>query len=66
MRQPPRSLRRIRDQIAAGTVGALAQRYQQGKIKYRVDVVGGLENAPKALNKLFDGPNTGKLVVKLA
>lgn len=50
MRQPPRSLRRIRDQIAAGTVGALAQRYQQGKIKYRVDVVGGLENAPKALN----------------
>ncbi len=36
----------------------------QGKLKYRVDVVQGLENTPKALGKLFDGTNTGKLIVQ--
>lgn len=38
----------------------------EGKLKYRVDVVDGLENTPKALGKLFDGSNTGKLVVKVS
>jgi len=37
----------------------------EGKIKYKVDVVEGLENAPKAINKLFDGSNQGKLIVKV-
>ncbi len=37
----------------------------QGKLKYRVDVVEGLENAPAALKKLFDGSNNGKLVVQV-
>jgi NADPH-dependent curcumin reductase CurA len=37
-----------------------------GKLHYRVDVVEGLENAPKALNRLFDGSNTGKLLVKVS
>jgi NADPH-dependent curcumin reductase CurA len=37
----------------------------EGKIKYRVDVVEGLEQAPLAVNKLFDGSNQGKLVVKI-
>ena len=37
----------------------------QGKLKYRVDVVQGLENAPHALKKLFDGSNTGKLIVQV-
>jgi NADPH-dependent curcumin reductase len=37
----------------------------QGKLKYRVDVVQGLENAPRALQKLFDGSNTGKLIVQV-
>jgi NADPH-dependent curcumin reductase CurA len=36
----------------------------EGKIKYRVDVVEGIENAPRAINKLFDGSNKGKLIVK--
>ncbi len=40
--------------------------YGQGKLKYRVDVEEGLENAPKALLKLFNGGNTGKLMVKLS
>ena len=37
----------------------------EGKIKYRVDVVEGLEQAPRAVNKLFEGTNQGKLVVKI-
>lgn len=37
----------------------------QGKMKYRVDVVAGLENAPRALKKLFDGSNAGKLIVQV-
>ena len=37
----------------------------QGKLKYRVDVVQGLENAPRSLHKLFDGSNTGKLIVQV-
>ncbi|HLK18119.1 MAG TPA: NADP-dependent oxidoreductase [Bryobacteraceae bacterium] len=37
-----------------------------GKIKYKVDVVQGLENAPNALGKLFDGSNAGKLIVQVS
>ncbi len=38
----------------------------EGKLKYRVDEVEGLENAVTGINKLFTGSNTGKLVVKIA
>jgi NADPH-dependent curcumin reductase CurA len=34
-----------------------------GKLKYRIDVVDGLENAAAALKRLFTGENKGKLVV---
>jgi NADPH-dependent curcumin reductase len=37
----------------------------EGKLHYREDVVEGLENAPRALLRLFDGSNTGKLVVRI-
>jgi NADPH-dependent curcumin reductase CurA len=40
--------------------------HQQGKLQYRLDVVEGLENAPQALRRLFDGTNTGKLVLKVS
>lgn len=39
--------------------------HKAGKLNYGVDLVTGLENAPTALNKLFDGSNTGKLMVKV-
>jgi NADPH-dependent curcumin reductase CurA len=51
---------------ALEAISALAGWYTQGKLQYRVDVVEGLENAPTALNKLFDGTNQGKLIVKIA
>jgi hypothetical protein len=37
-----------------------------GKIRYRVDVVDGLENAPTVFNRLFDGTNRGKLIVRVS
>jgi NADPH-dependent curcumin reductase CurA len=39
--------------------------YVAGQLRYRVDVVDGLEQAPRVINKLFDGSNQGKLVVKV-
>ena len=47
-------------------VADLGKWYAEGKLKYRVDVVEGLEQAPKALNKLFEGSNQGKLVLKVS
>jgi len=38
----------------------------EGKIQYRVDIIDGLENAPRGINKLFDGTNKGKLIVKVS
>jgi NADPH-dependent curcumin reductase CurA len=37
----------------------------EGKIKSSEHIVEGLENAPEALNLLFTGGNTGKVIVKL-
>jgi NADPH-dependent curcumin reductase CurA len=45
---------------------ALIKWHSEGKIRYRVDVVDGLEQAPVVVNRLFDGSNQGKLIVKVA
>jgi NADPH-dependent curcumin reductase CurA len=39
---------------------------REGHIKYQEDIVDGLENAPKAFQKLFRGENFGKLLIKVA
>ena len=44
----------------------MAQWIREGRIKYREDVVSGLENAPRAFIGLFRGENIGKRVVKVA
>ena len=44
---------------------ALGQWLLEGKLKYKIDEVDGLDNALQALNKLFAGENVGKLVVKI-
>lgn len=44
----------------------LGKWFMEGKIKYRVDIVDGIEQTPHAVNKLFDGSNKGKLIVKLS
>ena len=38
----------------------------EGKLKHKVDVVDGLDNAPDALRRLFTGAHDGKLMVKVA
>jgi len=38
---------------------------REGKIKYREDIIEGLENAPQALVGLFQGRNLGKLIVRI-
>jgi len=43
----------------------LASWMAEGKIVHAEHVVHGLERAPEALNMLFDGANTGKVVVEL-
>jgi NADPH-dependent curcumin reductase CurA len=37
-----------------------------GSLKYREDVIDGLENAPDALNGILGGRNFGKLLVRVA
>jgi len=39
---------------------------REGKLKYREDIVDGLDRAPAALLKLFDGENFGKLLVRVS
>ena len=51
---------------AAEVLPQLADWLLEGRLKYRVDLVQGLERAPQALNKLFDGSNLGKLVVQVS
>jgi NADPH-dependent curcumin reductase CurA len=44
----------------------LIQWHLAGRLKYRLDVVEGLENAVGAVNRLFDGSNAGKLLVRVS
>ena len=43
----------------------LGQWIDQGKIKHAVEIVEGLENAPSAILKLFNGDKKGKLIIKI-
>jgi NADPH-dependent curcumin reductase CurA len=51
---------------AAEAIGALAGWVQAGKIKTKVDVQHGLENAPATLRRLFEGRNDGKQLLRIA
>jgi NADPH-dependent curcumin reductase CurA len=50
---------------AAEAVADLDAWVRSGQITYRTDVVEGLDNAPAALDSLFSGANTGKVMVRL-
>lgn len=43
----------------------MARWIREGRMKYREDMVEGLENAPRAFLRLFSGENFGKLLVKV-
>ncbi len=44
----------------------MAEWIAAGKVRYREDIVDGLEKAPEALIGLLDGRNFGKLIVKVS
>ena len=44
----------------------IAQWIREGKMKYKEDVVEGIENAPAAFIGMLRGENFGKLVVKVS
>ena len=44
----------------------MSEWFKQGRVKFREDVVEGLENAPAAFIGLLEGKNFGKLVVRVA
>jgi NADPH-dependent curcumin reductase CurA len=44
----------------------MAQWIREGKVKYREDIIDGLERAPEGLIGLLQGKNFGKLIVRVA
>ncbi len=51
---------------AQEAIADLQKWIMEKRIQYRVDIVDGLENAPTAIGKLFDGSNKGKLMIKVS
>jgi NADPH-dependent curcumin reductase len=47
-------------------IGELSAWYAQGKVKNKIDLQHGLENAPKTIIRLFTGANFGKQLLKVA
>ncbi|MFA6266831.1 MAG: NADP-dependent oxidoreductase [Pseudolabrys sp.] len=46
-------------------VARLAQWVREGKLKYREDIVDGIEHAPGAIAELYRGENLGKRLIRL-
>jgi NADPH-dependent curcumin reductase CurA len=47
-------------------IGALSQWVQAGELAWREDVQEGFEKIPATLQRLFDGRNQGKQLLKVA
>ena len=47
-------------------IGEIAGWLQSGDLVYEEDVQHGLENAPKTFQRLFEGKNLGKQLLKVA
>lgn len=50
----------------AEIIGELVPLVAAGKLHHDETIIDGLENAIDAVNGLFDGTNTGKLIVRVA
>ena len=51
---------------AGEAVAALSQWVKEGRLKHEEDIQQGLENAPKTLQRLFEGKNRGKQLLRVA
>jgi len=54
---------RFQDRMPQG-VAQMARWIQEGKIRYREDIVEGFQNTPRAFIEMLQGKNTGKMLVK--
>jgi len=54
---------RFQDRWPQG-IAQMARWIQEGKLRYREDIVEGFENTPRAFIDLLEGKNTGKMLVK--
>ena len=72
----PGNVRELRNLVEGMVVFDWASRYAEaaiemagwmaaGKLKYKLDIVEGLEQFPATLRKLFTGENFGKLIIKV-
>ena len=55
----------FKDKLYGDFQREVAQGITDGRIKYREDVVDGLENAPKAFLGMLEGKNFGKLLIRV-
>jgi NADPH-dependent curcumin reductase CurA len=46
-------------------IAQMARWIQEGKLRYREDIVVGFENTPRAFIDMLEGKNTGKMLVKI-
>ena len=46
-------------------INQLSQWLEEGKLTYSETIVEGFEKIPKAFMQLFEGKNTGKMIVKV-
>jgi NADPH-dependent curcumin reductase CurA len=51
---------------AAEAIDSILAWHEAGKIHYRLNIIEGLRNAPQAMTRVFDGSNSGRLVVKIS
>lgn len=51
---------------AAACMADLSRWLKEGRLRYRVEVMDGLDQAPHALERLFGGSHLGKLVVQVS
>lgn len=49
----------------AETTEKLAEWYSEGKLNFEESITKGLENAPKALEELYEGTNMGKQIIEM-
>jgi NADPH-dependent curcumin reductase len=58
--------RHVQSEAPQGCLVRVAGWQRDGRLVHKEDVAYGLENAPKALLRLFSGENFGKQLVKVA
>jgi NADPH-dependent curcumin reductase len=46
-------------------IGDLVKWIREGRLRYREDVLEGIESAPGSIAKLYSGANSGKLIIRL-